>query len=239
MELTCAATPPPAAAWRRFIVKTAASVYGITYKWRPDQSDADLVTEGGMDETLDINDHGTTRKQTWHYPSQSECLNCHTDVAGGVLGFNTWQLNGNGDGTRNQMEMLALYGYFGDTAIPDTKTLGAYAKADDTKVSVDWRARSYLAANCVQCHQPGGIVQGRWDARPTIRTAAAGIIDGPLVTNRGDPLTKVLVPGDPTHSMLLKRVMAQDAPRMPQIATNELDPNAQKLLTEWIMSLKK
>ena len=66
----------------RFVVKTKDSAYGITYKWRPDNSDADLVPEGGADEVLTINDRGTTRPQTWHYPSQSECMTCHTQVGG-------------------------------------------------------------------------------------------------------------------------------------------------------------
>jgi mono/diheme cytochrome c family protein len=223
----------------RFLVKTAGGVYGITYKWRADGSDADLVPESGMDETLDITDGNVVKKQTWHYPSQSECLNCHTDVAGGALGFNTWQLNGNGAGSENQIEMLAKAGYFDSgTTIPDVKTLGAYAKADDTTAPLEWRVRSYLAANCVQCHQPGGVVQGLWDARPTTATNLAGLIGGALVSDRGDKAAKVVVPGDTVHSMLMKRVEGHGAPRMPPLATNVEDPNAEKLLTEWIEEMK-
>ena len=224
----------------RFLVKTAnGGVYGLTYKWRPDNSDADLVPESGMDETLTINDHGAKKQQVWHYPSQSDCLTCHSPVTGGPLGFNTWQLNGDGVGTRNQIEAMAKDGYFAaGTQIPAVKTLGAYAKANDTSASVEWRVRSYLAANCVQCHQPGGVVQGLWDARPTTATPAAGLVNGNLVANRGDAAAKVVVPGDAAHSMLLKRIVADGVPRMPPLATNELDPAAQKLLTEWIQSIK-
>ena len=81
-------------------------------------------------------------------------------------------------------------------------------------------------------------MQGLWDARATTATSAAGLIDGNLVANRGDPAAKVIVPGDAAHSMLLKRIIADGVPRMPPLATNELDPAAQKLLTEWIGSLK-
>jgi mono/diheme cytochrome c family protein len=224
----------------RFIVKTATGVYGITYKWRPDGSDADLVPEGGMDEVLDIKQDGIVKKQTWHYPSVSECLRCHTDVAGGVLGFNTWQLNGNGQSKENQIEMLAKAGYFTPGSdMPEVKKLGAYAKADDTKASLEWRVRSYLGANCLQCHQPGGVVQGFWDARPTTATDMAGLINGPLVSDRGDRLVKVVVPGDTAHSMLLTRMQGHDAPRMPPLATSEEDPASEKLVGEWINSLQK
>jgi len=224
----------------RFLVKTADGVYGITYKWRPDYSDADLVADTGQDEVLTINDHGTAKKQTWHYPAPGECLQCHTNLAGGALAFNTWQLNGNGKSTSNQIEQMARAGYFTkDSEIPEVKTLGAFAKADDTSASLQWRVRSYLGANCMQCHRPGGGAPGMWDARPSVALSAAGIVNGPLNNARGDKDNRVIVPGDLSHSMIFKRLEAKDAPRMPPLATAELDPNGQNLIREWVNSLKK
>jgi mono/diheme cytochrome c family protein len=224
----------------RFLVKTADNVYGITYKWRPDNSDADLVSETGQDEVLTINDHGAIKKQTWHYPSQGECLQCHTALAGSTLGFNTWQLNGNGNWAGNQIELLAHAGYFSsDSNIPDVRSLGAYAKADDASASLEWRVRSYLGANCVQCHQPTGGSQGSFDTRPFIPLDAAGIINGPLNNTRGDPRNKVIVPSDLAHSMILERLEGKDAPRMPPLATSELDPGAHNLIRAWISQLKR
>lgn len=223
----------------RFILKNATGVYGITYKWRPDNSDADLVPEGGLDEELTINDGGASRKQLWHYPSQSECLTCHTQITGGILGMNTWQMNGAGAGHENQIDMLHRAGYFSpSTPVPAPSTLGAYAQADDASAPLEWRVRSYLGANCVQCHQPGGIVQGLFDARPTTSTEGANLINGLLVANRGDNAARVLVPGDPTHSMLLKRIQADGVPRMPPLATYERDPKDEELLKAYISSLK-
>jgi hypothetical protein len=54
------------------------------------------------------------------------------------------------------------------------------------------------------------------------------------VDNRGDPANKFAVPGDINHSMVLKRIQGNGVPRMPPLATNELDPNAIQLLTDWI-----
>ncbi len=225
----------------RFLVKTAGGVYGVTYKWRADNSDADLVPESGEDEVLSINDGGVRKQQTWHYPSQSECLSCHSQVAGEALGFNTWQLNGSGGaaGGENQIQKLLRMGYFAaGTSVPDVKALGAFAAADDGAAPLEWRVRSYLAVNCVQCHQPGGVVQGLWDARPTTATEAAGLIEGALVADHGDAAAKVIVPGDAAHSMLMKRINADGVPRMPPLASNELDPSARKLLTTWIEGIK-
>jgi len=60
------------------------------------------------------------------------------------------------------------------------------------------------------------------------------MINGLLADNRGDPLNKFVVPGDTGHSMALKRIQGAGVPRMPPLATNELDPTAIQLLTDWI-----
>jgi glucose/arabinose dehydrogenase len=224
----------------RFIVKNGGGVYGITYRWRPDGTDADLVPEGGMDEELTINEGGKARKQLWHYPSQSECLSCHSAVTGGVLGMNTWQMNGKGEGRENQIEMMRRMGYFSaQTPVPEVKTLGAYAKADDASASLEWRVRSYLGANCVQCHQPGGVVQGLFDVRPTTPLDATHLIEGALGSSRGDDAARVLAPGDLVHSMMLRRVQGDGVPRMPPLATYERDLADEELLKAYIGSLKK
>ena len=45
-----------------------------------------------------------------------------------------------------------------------------------------------------------------WDARLRTPLADAGIIDGPLNNNGGDPANRVIAPGDPARSMLLTRI---------------------------------
>ncbi len=52
----------------RLIVRDSlGSVYGVTYTWRLDNSDADLLTEG-RDEDIPIKTATGTRIQRWHYP---------------------------------------------------------------------------------------------------------------------------------------------------------------------------
>ena len=73
---------------RLLVVDRRGSGYGVTYRWRADGSDAELLTEG-LTEEIDLGD----RKLTWTYPSRNDCLTCHTANAGFVLGVNTRQLN--------------------------------------------------------------------------------------------------------------------------------------------------
>ncbi|HJT81675.1 MAG TPA: hypothetical protein VJ719_10790, partial [Chthoniobacterales bacterium] len=220
----------------RFLVKTATGNYGITYKWRLDNSDADLVPEAGQDEVINVIVGGNPTTQTWHYPSRNECRTCHTPVAGHALSFNTRQLNRPntyGGQPVNQIQYLSDNGYFA-SPVNGVNNLPAFAQSTDPNQSLEWRARSYFAVNCVQCHQPGGASLGHWDARATTPTDSANMINGSLVDNRGDSQNKFVVPRDTAHSMALKRIQGNGVPRMPPLATNELDPNAIQLLTDWI-----
>ena len=216
----------------RILVKTAAGVYGLSYKWRADQSDADLVAEDGLSELIPAG----SPAQTWRYPSRSECRVCHTAVGGYALSFNTRQMNaahGFGAQTLNQIGALSGAGYFA-APVTGVNTLPAFAAADNAAVSLEARVRSYLAVNCVQCHQPGGTASGNWDARATTPTDLANLINGALVNDGGDPTNRWAVPGDTAHSMILKRLSGIGATRMPLLATSERDLAAETLLANWI-----
>ncbi|HZJ16380.1 MAG TPA: PQQ-dependent sugar dehydrogenase, partial [Chthoniobacteraceae bacterium] len=216
----------------RFLVKTATNVYGIVYKWRADQTDADLVAEDGLTELIP----GSSPPQTWRYPSRTECRICHTSVAGFTLSFNTRQMNRThtyGAQTPNQIAALSSAGYF-SASVANVNSLPFFAAADDTSKSREFRVRSYLAVNCVQCHQPGGAALGNWDARATTPTDAAQLINGLLVNSGTDAANRWAVPGDLAHSVAAKRLQGAGFARMPPLATNELDLAAIQLLSDWI-----
>ena len=219
----------------RFLVKTADSIFGLTYQWREDQTEADLVGNDGADAFYTVLVKGEPTLQRWHYPARYECLQCHAPVANHSLGFNTRQMNAShiyGAQTLNQIQALSDAGYF-TAPVSGVNGLPALAKASDTSQSLEWRVRSYFAANCVQCHQPGGASNANWDARPTTPTDSAEMINGMLNYVGNDPTNRFVVAGQPSHSMALLRLAGKE-PRMPPISTTELDPGAIRLLQDWI-----
>jgi uncharacterized repeat protein (TIGR03806 family) len=223
----------------RFVVRTDSGIYGVTYRWGSSTSNATLVPDEGMDETFVINDGGNSRNQVWHYPSRSECVTCHTAAGGYALGFNTPQLNRSAPyngGTANQITALRTAGYL-DRDPGSTASLPALALAADSAVSLEHRARSYLTANCVNCHQPGGGAQGFWDARITTPLAQAGIVDGGLVDTMGDSNNRVIKPGSLANSVMYQRVSTLGSKHMPPLATSVLDSSSVSLLRDWILSL--
>jgi uncharacterized repeat protein (TIGR03806 family) len=224
----------------RFIVRdaTATGIYGVTYRWDEEQTNATLVPAEGMDETLVLNDGGNLRTQVWHYPSQSECLACHTLAGGLALGFNTAQLNRDFDYAGivdNQLRALDHAGYFSPSVpVKDRYLLTALAPLTDEASSVEYRVRSYLAANCAQCHAQGGSGAGSFDARIQATLPQTGLINGALNDNRGDPNNRVVVPGSDDHSMLLTRMAMRGAGQMPPLDSNLVDPQAVSLFQRWI-----
>ena len=213
-------------------------VYGVTYKWRADNSDADLLS-GSLTEAITITNTGSTTIQSWYYPSPADCLTCHTPVSGYVLGVKTRQLNLNqtyaATGvTDNQLRALNRLGFFNpafdESAIASFQQLAAIT---NLSASLEWRARSYLDANCSQCHQPGGTGP-TFDARFTTPLASQNLINGGLDSDG----FAMIVPKDIWRSEIPPRMNTNTpAVRMPPLARNLIDTNAVQVMFDWINSL--
>jgi len=208
--------------------------YGVTYRWGTSLTNATLVADGGLDEEILIDNGGSMTTQTWHYPGRTECLQCHQLTPGFALGFNTPQLNKDhnyGSVTTNQLRALNAAGYF-NTNVTNFFTLPVLAPATDTAYSVEYRVRSYLQANCAQCHYPG---PANWDARVTTPLSQAGIVNGTVNNNLGDPANREVVPGSTTNSVMLIRISTRGSLKMPTIGSNLVDTQGVALVTSWIL----
>lgn len=226
---------------RFIVVPEAGEPYGLTYKWRADGSDADLLP-GGLDEVIDIATTTGSRQQTWTYPSRNDCRVCHNVNADYILGVNAHQLNGEltyplTGRTANQLETLGALGWFDSGYRADLVPwmLKGHNLAENS-ASLTERVRSYLDANCSQCHQPGGV-RAYFDARYTTPLEEQGLIHGELETSYGHPDNRVIVPGQPERSIMLTRMGSVAEIKMPPIAKHLVDEPALQLLTDWINSL--
>jgi len=227
---------------RLLVMGTNGLVYGASYKWRPDNSDADLV-QVLTNENITITTASGTRIQTWSYPGRQDCLRCHTIPSGGVLGANTRQFNGDfpypSTGvTDNQIRALNHIGLFSspvtEAAIPNYTKLVAVT---DTNASLEFRVRSYLDANCSHCHRPGGGVNALFDARIDTPLESQGLIGGTVLNNLGIAGAKVIAPTNLAASVLYQRDNNVADIKMPPLAKNMIDSNAVAVVAAWINSL--
>jgi hypothetical protein len=102
--------------------------------------------------------------------------------------------------------------------------------------SLEDRARSYLDANCAQCHRPGGTV-AYFDARYDTPLARQGLIGGHVLIDERIDNSRVIAPNDIWRSILYMRTDTTEAFRMPPLARNTIDVDGMKLLRQWIESL--
>jgi uncharacterized repeat protein (TIGR03806 family) len=225
---------------RLLVCDSAGGVYGVTYKWRADNSDADLL-ETNLTETILIQTATGIRTQQWYYPSRADCLTCHTANAGLVLGLKTRQLNRDftypAGVTDNELRAWNHIGLF-DTNISDAdiEKFPKLARADDLSRTLEDRARSYLDANCANCHRPRGTV-AYFDARYDTPLARQGLIDGRVLIDERIDNSRVVAPNDIWRSILFMRTDTTEAFKMPPLARNEIDEQGMKLLRHWIESL--
>lgn len=226
----------------RVLVKQTNGVYGATYRWDENGQEAYLVPDQGMDVLLIIQEDGTNRVQRWHYPGRLECLSCHTQVGGYALGFNTAQLNrdvDSGNGLEQQLVALDRAGYFSQP-LTNVNPLPRLAAAEDDRWPREYRVRSYFAANCAQCHQPGGPTRALWDARADVPLGKAGIVNAEPVNHlmpvSDSPSTslRIVSPGSLADSALYGRLATLEGYHMPPLGTTVLNQSALDLVAAWI-----
>jgi len=207
---------------------------GYTYEWNESQTAAARVTGG---KTRQVG------SRTWIYPSEGECMLCHTSVAGYSLGLEVAQLNGpfaypRSGVTANQLATLAHIGLFSQPLPGPPVTLPVLADPGSDSAPLADRARAWLHTNCANCHQPAGPTPTSLDLRADTALSAMNACDlPPQAGDLGITDPRLIAPGDAARSVLLTRITRRDASGMPPIGSAEVDAGGVALLTGWINSL--
>jgi hypothetical protein len=124
----------------------------------------------------------------------------------------------------------------------DEAAIGGFSQLialTNTSATFETRARSYIDANCAQCHRPGGDGP-TFDARYDTPLANQYITNYPAgVGNLGISDNAVIVrPKDLCRSTLYLRMNTTDnIIKMPALARNLIDTNAVAVIRDWINGL--
>jgi uncharacterized repeat protein (TIGR03806 family) len=210
--------------------------WGFSYRWRDDQSDAELLASNtdGYDGMY----QGPGGMQSWHFPSRQQCLQCHTTAAGVSLGLETAQLNWDYQYPNgvigNQLETLAHVGVFENEPEPHEP----YPSPTNDDQPPEPRARSYLHANCSFCHRPGSNYAGI-DLRFSSSLEDMQLCgEAPDKGDLGVSGALRIAPGEPERSVLSLRMHTLDSMyRMPQIGSRAVDWFGTTAVDAWISSL--
>jgi len=205
---------------------------GYTYEWNAGGTDATRVVGG---KTVQV------AGQTWEFPSEAQCLQCHSAAAGRTLGLEVGQLNGNfgypTGRTANQLTTLNAI----DTLTPAlTQTPAQLPVIPDPfgSAALASRARAYLHTNCANCHRPSGPAPSDLDLRFTTALASTNACDiTPTLGNLGITDARIIAPGSAARSVAVARVNRLGVDAMPPLARHQIDTAGVQLLTDWVNAL--
>jgi mono/diheme cytochrome c family protein len=146
-------------------------------------------------------------------------------------------------GGKNQLDTLQALGLF-DAPIPAPYAAAlvtpypGQAGAPGAAATLEQRARSYMHANCANCHRPDGEFQDQ-DYRYGVSLKDTSVCNAePVKGTAGVPGALILVPGAPDLSLIWLRMgTLETRVRMPQLATHQVDEQGLKLIGDWISSL--
>ncbi|HUF60930.1 MAG TPA: PQQ-dependent sugar dehydrogenase [Verrucomicrobiales bacterium] len=211
-----------------------------SYRWRPDQSDADLVRAQGEEGHFSVPaEDGGSREVTWSFQSRSDCLRCH-HIHRPVIAFSApfLDLPGGSAGGQGQLAGLTGAGLLepGFIEAPGERIPDPW---DESQALAD-RARAYLHVNCAHCHQQNGGGMTPLDLPWQVgleHTAAYDTI--PTQGHFGIGDARIVAPGAPERSVLYYRMAKLGHSRMPRIGSREVDWAGLDLVRRWILDLGK
>ena len=205
---------------------------GYTYEWNAQGTDATRVI-GGKSVTIN--------GQTWDFPSEAQCLQCHTEAAGRTLGLEIGTLNSDfGYPTGRTANQLTTLNSIGTLTPALTQPPAQLAAIPDPAGSgpLEQRARAWLHSNCAYCHRPGGPTPANLDLRFTTALNATGTCNvAPSLGDLGIANARLIAPGSAATSIVVNRANRRDSNGMPPLATHRVDTDGVALLTQWVNSL--
>ena len=210
---------------------------GYTYQWNAAQTVATLI-KGGL-----VTHLPAPPSQDWIYPSEAQCLQCHTNAAGRSLGLETAQLNSDityptTGRVANQLATLNAIGMFTTPLAQPPSELPAYQNPYGSNGTLSERARAYLHTNCAQCHRPSGGTPSNMDLR--FGTAIGSTNTCNVAPNSGDlgiSGARLIAPGNSANSLIYVRMSRRDLHQMPPLASNLVDTSGVTLIQSWINAM--
>jgi uncharacterized repeat protein (TIGR03806 family) len=227
----------------RILVHRKDGWAAIPYVWNDAQTEATLARTGAvLPLTLVGTDHA---REDFNYvvPDESQCQSCHAQdwIERKVhpIGPKARHINKDyhyADGSANQLEHLAKLGYL--SGLPALAEVPRDANWEDTRATLDARARAYLDINCGHCHNANGAANttGLTLDAGTPEDRHLGICKPPTAAGQGtgDHFFDI-VPGQPDESILPYRLSSKEpGVMMPELGRSTVHREGVALIKAWI-----
>jgi uncharacterized repeat protein (TIGR03806 family) len=204
-----------------------------TYRWNDEGTDAFLLSES---EDLEVEvDLPSGRATATHlFPDRSGCAICHGFRPQSPIGPRLDQLDRAvtlESGDADQLRAFTDIGLFGGAPLPEMRPM---PDPLDTTAPLDARARAYLHTNCGHCHRPAGWVPPglAMDLRFDVPFRETATCDVPSDYSLS-PIDRI-EPGDPSASLLYRRMTTDGVERMPPLGVSLVDDAGSSVVRAFI-----
>ncbi|PLP60218.1 hypothetical protein CYK37_07685 [Mesorhizobium loti] len=214
------------------------------YLWNDQQTDATLKIAGAKVAISTIATDGAPLSFDYSVPNKNQCKACHA-FNGKITPLGPKARNLNVDyayagGAENQIAHWIAAGLL--SGVPEPAGIPAAADWRDVTAPLEKRARTWLDVNCAHCHRAEGPASntGLFLTSGEDVPVRYGVLKRPAAAGRGSGDREFdIVPGEPDQSILTYRVEST-APgiMMPELGRHIADPDAVKLLADWVASLR-
>lgn len=225
----------------RLLIKKNGEWIFADYIWNSSQTEAYYSLNGSYQQVDWKDDNGNTKSVNFRIPSEAECHTCHksnnqnTPIIPKPLHLN--KVFPYPDGAMNQLQKLQEVGYLNGTIPPNV-----YSVVDwmDVTQPLEMRMRSYLDANCANCHSDEGHCYYRpirlaFNKTDDPNNLGVCITPQQIITPQ---LTHIIARGNINKSVMYFRMNSLDAQyMMPLMGRSIVHQEAVDLLEEYINSL--
>ncbi|MGB0579729.1 MAG: PQQ-dependent sugar dehydrogenase [Limisphaerales bacterium] len=205
---------------------------GYSYRWNKAGTDADLVPAEG--DEFEVNSRTWKGGNRYRISSRAECMRCHNMWNEFTPAFEPMQLSGFGGITNQAVSDIAVELGLANTDFFHQNRSGQL-QTSRRGGSIERRARSWLHANCAHCHRRHGGGTAPLEVNYERELSESFTLwQKPTRGDFGLTNPSVIVPGDPSRSILNYRVSSIGAGHMPPIGPREVDVNGARLLWQWV-----
>jgi uncharacterized repeat protein (TIGR03806 family) len=227
----------------RLLIKGEEGWKPLNYIWNKDQTDAELNFIGDKQTVQFTDANYTTRSFSYQIPNLNECKNCHIkgkDIT--PIGPTIAQLNKKYSFSEEHLNQLETFQNWSLIDLPiHPFKLSKLPVWNDTKATLEDRAKAYLDANCAHCHNSKGSAKnsGLFLTFDENDLRKRGILKPPVAAGKGSgDLEFSILPGHPEASILVYRMKSIDpAIQMPEIGRTLVHQEGVALLEDYIRTL--
>ena len=225
----------------RIMIKKADGWIFANYVWNSEQTEA-FLDMNSSNISVSWMQNGEEMAVNYKIPSGNDCATCHYNsnkyTPIGTKPQNLFKDFNYASGVKNQLLKWKEEGYLSEVPA----NVLATANWEDTAISLEKRARSYLDINCAHCHRPGGSCDDmpiNFAFNATTNPVNLGVCVEPHDFVSGSQEYIIEAQNGLNSLIYFKMISRKQEEMMPPVGRTSSHSEGAQLMLEWIDSMEQ